>query len=96
MTVVESVYCAARTDSLYAADYVSSLNGKCQIQHIFNHIDLLRFTPTQYLYNYQHNNQYFIIHPDQQEFVTNTTFLQKKKITIYTTFNILNFMYSLM
>ena len=27
ITVVESVYCAVRTDSLYKADYVSSLKG---------------------------------------------------------------------
>ena len=28
ITVVESVYCAVRTDSLYKADYVSSLKGQ--------------------------------------------------------------------
>ena len=27
ITVVESVYCAVRTDSLYKTDYVSSLKG---------------------------------------------------------------------
>ena len=27
ITVVENVYCAVRTDSLYEADYVSSLKG---------------------------------------------------------------------
>jgi hypothetical protein len=27
ITVVESVYCAVRSDSLYEADYVSSLKG---------------------------------------------------------------------
>ena len=31
ITVVESVYCAVRTDSLYTADYVSSLKGETQI-----------------------------------------------------------------
>ena len=29
MTAVESVYSAVRTDSLYKADYVSSLKGQC-------------------------------------------------------------------
>jgi hypothetical protein len=31
ITVVESVYSAVRTDALYKADYVSSLNGKSNV-----------------------------------------------------------------
>ena len=33
ITVVESVYCAVRTDSLYTADYVSSLKGEYTISY---------------------------------------------------------------
>jgi hypothetical protein len=31
ITMVESVYCAVQTDSLYKADYVSSLKVQCSI-----------------------------------------------------------------
>ena len=41
ITVVERVYCAVRTDSLYKADYVSSLKGYIYQKHDIKHMWLV-------------------------------------------------------
>ena len=54
ITVVESVYCALRTDSLYKADYVSSL--KRLILHITPRIHLCVFHSTNQAHELPHRS----------------------------------------